>query len=379
MTVGPHLVDTTLFFSPTSGGVRRYLVAKHEWLRAHTRLEHTLLVPGTAHSGVRGGIVEFASPRVPLGGGYRFPWRLRALGRRLVALQPDLIEAADPYQVGWVAARAAAELAVPAVAFCHSDLMALLGGRVGPAAGRAAGRYLRALYSRFDLVLAPSRIVVAHLRDAGIGHVAVQPLGVDVETFAPGRADAALRASLHLAPDTRLLVFAGRLAPEKNLGDLYAMVERLGGPYHLLVVGGTERARPRPRVDVVPYERNPRRLAAWFASADAHVHAGRCETFGLVTLEAMACGLPVVAYQAGALPEIVGPDVGVLAPPQGPGALAEAVTALFERPQGALRTAARARVVNEFTWHCALARQLRLYERLLNRGSLRTDAVPSPA
>jgi alpha-1,6-mannosyltransferase len=380
MATRPHLVDTTLFFSATSGGVRRYLLAKHAWLQAHAALEHTLLVPGPVDRGRRGEIAEFRSPRIPLGGGYRLPWRPAEFAARLRALEPDLVEAADPYQIGWAAARTAARLAVPSVAFCHSDLVALLSGRLGAGAGRAAGRYLRALYSRYDLVLAPSRVVVEHLCDAGVEHAAVQPLGVDVATFSPARADPALRASLDLPPRTRLLVFAGRLAPEKNLAELYEAVDRLGAPYRLLVIGGTRRARPRPRVDLVPYEADPRRLAAWFATADAHVHAGRGETFGLVTLEAMACGLPVVAYAAGALPEIVDSSVGVLAAPRGPAVLAAAIATLFERPQAPLRAAARERVVREFTWERVLASQLRRYAALLNRGSLlRPDALATPA
>lgn len=373
MAAPPHLVDTTLFFSPTSGGVRRYLLAKQAWLRRHANVTHTLVVPGPADTGHAGDVVELGSPAVPAGAGYRCPWRASRWRHTLRALQPDLVEAADPYQVGWWAAQAAASLGVPSVAFCHSDLVALLRGRCGRVAGGAAGRYLRALYGRFDLVLAPSRVVVEHLRDAGVRHALTQPLGVDVHTFAPWRADPALRRSLGLAPGTRLLVFAGRLAPEKNLGDLYAAVERLGDPYHLLIVGGAARGRSSPLVTFVPYEREPRRLAAWFAAADAHVHAGRCETFGLVTLEAMACGLPVAAYAAGALPEIVDPASGVLAPTRGPVALADAIDALFDRPQAEMRTAARDRVVREFTWDRALRRLLRRYAELLNRPTLLAD------
>lgn len=371
----PHLVDTTLFFSATSGGVRRYLLAKHAWLREHAQVQHSLLVPGPRRRGGRGGVVELPCPPIPAGGGYRLPWRMALWRGALRTLRADLIEAGDPYQVGWSASTAARELGVPGVAFCHSDLVTLLKSRIGTLAGRAAARYLRTLYSRFDLVLAPSRIVVEHLADAGVEHAVVQPLGVDVETFAPGRADARLRDSLGLPRETRLLAFAGRLAPEKNIGDLYDVVRRLGPRYHLLVVGGAERARPEPNVTIVPYERDPKRLAAWLAVADAHVHAGRCETFGLVTLEAMACGLPVVAYDAGALPEIVDPASGVLAPADGPESLAAAVVALFERPQAPLRAAARARVVREFTWDRALTRQLRRYAHLLNRPTLLAETA----
>jgi alpha-1,6-mannosyltransferase len=377
MTALPHVVDATLFFSPVSGGVRRYLLAKHAWLGRAAALEHTLFVPGPRTAGRRGAIVEFAAPAIPGSGGYRFPWRLSSIAATLRALAPDLIEAGDPYQIGWMAARTAERLGVPSVAFCHSDLGALVRARFGDGAAGLAGRYLRGLYARFDLVLAPSRIVTLRLRDAGVERVVAQPLGVDVETFSPARADPRLRASLGLAANSRLLVFAGRIAPEKNLPELYATVERLGAPYHLLVIGGARRWRAG-RVTTIPHERDPRRLAAWLATADAHVHAGRVESFGLVTLEAMACGLPVAAYDAGALPEVVDPSVGVLAPPRGPASLASAVDALFARPAAELRAAARDRVVREFTWERVLQRQLAAYAALLNRRSLlHADATPA--
>ena len=368
-----------MFFSPTSGGVRRYLLAKHDWLGRHTLLAHTLVVPGAASGGTVGDVIEFSSPAIPFGAGYRFPWRLRALRNLLTELQPDLIEAADPYQMGWQAAEAAAILQVPAVAFCHSDLIGLVGGRVGARAARLTVRYLRALYSRFDLVLAPSRLVADHLRAAGIDSVSIQPLGVDAETFRPERAARGTRALLGLHPRTRLLVFAGRLAPEKNLGHLYEMVETLGDPYHLLIIGGPIARRPSRRVTVLPYQREPKRLATWLASSDVVVHAGRCETFGLVALEGLACGRPVVVYDAGALPEIVDSSVGAVAPDTGPAALAAAVSDVVARDPIALGAAGRQRVLEHYTWDRALSRELRIYARLLNRTSLLRHDVPQPA
>jgi alpha-1,6-mannosyltransferase len=370
----PHLVDATMFFSPTSGGVRRYLLAKHDWLGRQSCLRHTLVVPGPATVGSAGGIVEFASPRIPFGAGYRCPWRLAALRSLIGQLRPDLIEAGDPYQIGWQAARVAEALGVPAVAFCHSDFVGLLANRVGPVGASAAACYLRSLYSRFDLILAPSHIVAARLDSVGITRVALQPLGVDAQVFHPDRADGELRASLQLAPDTRLLTFAGRLAPEKNLRDLHAMVEQLGRPYHLLVIGGARAERPSPRVTLLPYQREPARLAAWLASSDVIVHAGRRETFGLVAMEAMACARPVVVYDAGALPEIVDSRVGQVAPDHGPRALAEAVDDVFAREPRSLGLAGRRRVLERYTWDRVFAQELRHYAALVNRASLRDDA-----
>lgn len=367
-----HLVDTTLFYTPTSGGVRRYLLTKHDWLSRQRGLRHTLVVPGPADRGDAGALVEFASP--PLAAGYRWPVRLRALRARLAALGPDLIEAGDPYVVGWQAARVAAARGIPAVAFCHSDLLSLVGGRLGGFAAAAVGAYLRTLYGRFDEVLAPSEIVANHLADAGIHHVRLQPLGVDTECFTPDRRDPRLRERLGLAPDVTLLVFAGRFAPEKNLGDLYAMMPLLGPRYHLLLVGGERRARIGAQVSVMPYEGSVAGMAGILGGCDLFVHAGRQETFGLVALEAMACGLPVVAYRAGALAELIDARVGRLAPATGPRALAGAVEDLVAAGLPAIGRAARERALARHSWNAAFTMLLRGHARLLGLPSPAADA-----
>ena len=232
---------------------------------------------------------------------------------------------------------------------------------------------IRDSYGRFDRVLAPSQIVAAHLAEAGIRHVTLQPLGVDAEIFTPERRDPRLRERLGLAPTARLLVFAGRLAPEKNLPDLYAMATMLGEPYHLLVIGGEQMSRPYRNVSILPYEREQKAIAQLLGGCDAFVHAGRQETFGLVAVEAMACGLPVVAYRAGALAELIDTQIGVLAEPRGPAALAEAVHALFDREQAPIRAAARARVLERHSWDAAFRQLMRGYATLLHRPTLLAD------
>src|SRR4029077_20630732 len=138
-----------------------------------------------------------------------------------------------------------------------------------------------------------------------------QPLGVDPEVFSPAHRGTPLPRRLGLAHDARVLVYAGRFAEEKNLPVLLQAFARLGAPYHLLLIGGERATRPAPNVTMIPYRRDSVELAQWLASADALVHAGTKETFGLVILEAMACGRPVVAARAGAFPEFVDDSVGM--------------------------------------------------------------------
>ena len=92
-----HLVDTTLFFSPTSGGVRRYLMAKHHWLRNRTPHRHSLLVPGPETRLAPGAVSTIAGWHVPGTFNYRLPLSPPLWVRMLDALDPDLIEVGDVF------------------------------------------------------------------------------------------------------------------------------------------------------------------------------------------------------------------------------------------------------------------------------------------
>jgi alpha-1,6-mannosyltransferase len=363
---GRHLVDVTMLFSPTSGGIRRYLLAKHQWLRRHTRIKHTILVPGQQDAGLPYGIITLGSPALPLHSRYRVPVRTRALRERLARLTPDLIEVGDPYHVAWQALAVARRSSVPTMAFCHSDLIGLANAWFGAHGARAASRYIARLYAGFDLVLAPSASVASRLDAAGIREVTIQPLGVDVDIATPRARDPGLRATLGISEDTRLLVFAGRLSAEKRIRDLMAAAGLLGRSYHLLLVGGRQRRTLAPNVTLIEYQQDAHELARILASCDAFVHAGDQETFGLVVLEAMACGLPVVSARAGALEELVDESVGEMFRARDPRDLVLAVDRVFERDREALGRAARQRAESH-SWDTAFTQLIGHYWRLMSR------------
>jgi alpha-1,6-mannosyltransferase len=360
-----HLLDTTLFYSPTSGGVKRYLTAKHAWLAAHTSWEHTIVVPGARDHVERGGVCTLSGYPVPGTFNYRLPLNPRRWANLMSALEPTLIEAGDAFHPAWCARRVAQRRGIPLAGFYHSNLPQIIGRRFGGALTEPGlGRYVRWLYEGFDVVFAPSRVMCGYLNDIGVHHTMLQPLGVDAGVFHPQRRCDTLRERLGLARQARVLVYAGRFAEEKNLPVLLQAFARLGAPYHLLLIGGARATRPADNVTMLPYRGDSVELAGWIASADALVHAGTKETFGLVILEAMACARPVVAARAGAFPEFVDESVGMLAEPDSAASMAEAIAALYERDIEALGAAARARVLKNFTWHRAFHTQSSAYASL---------------
>jgi alpha-1,6-mannosyltransferase len=190
-------------------------------------------------------------------------------------------------------------------------------------------------------------------------------LGVDLQTFHPDARDNGLRAELGIAEDTRLLIFAGRGSKEKNLPVLLKCMQRLGPRYHLLLVGSSMPAVVPDNVSVIDGFCPAATVARLMASADALLHAGDQETFGLVILEAMACGIPVVAVAAGAFEEIVADDCGLLCAPNNPQAMANAVRELFSRGCMKLGQQARQHVERRYSWDSVVDSLLGHYHAVL--------------
>jgi alpha-1,6-mannosyltransferase len=155
---------------------------------------------------------------------------------------------------------------------------------------------------------------------------------------------------LGLPASTRLLVFAGRPAKEKNIDALVDAAALLGPDYHLLLISAGLGVRRQDNITALPYVRDPRALARLMASADAFVHANDQEPFGLIVLEAMACGLPLVGPASGGFAELADSEVGEMAERADAEGLAAAVRALFERDLAAVSRAARARAVGRYGW-----------------------------
>ncbi|HZP87227.1 MAG TPA: glycosyltransferase [Burkholderiales bacterium] len=372
-----HIADITAFYARESGGVKRYLHAKRDWLARHRAFRHTLVVPGPRHTVAPPGTLYLPSIPLPNSAGYRLPagrWKAREV---LLAAKPDVIEAGDPYFYASAAVDAALDLGIPALAFCHSDIHTLVRRWLGALPAQAVARYLRWMYARFDRVLAASNVVLEHLIEIGVSNAARQPLGVDTAVFHPNRRDEELRSRLGIAPNSRLLVFAGRFAAEKNLWVLEQAVRTLGPPYVLLAIGSGPHPPRGTNVIILPFQADASALAALLASADALVHAGDQETFGLIVLEAMACGIPVIGPDAGGVRELIDDAVGLRVRPKDPAALAAAIDSLFSADLTHLGGAARARVVRHYDWDVVMPNIIAHYRAAQHRRTApRLDVPP---
>lgn len=349
----PRLVDTTMLYAPRSGGVKRYILSKKAWIESNRPgVSHSLIVPGARHKARADGIVQLRATKLPFGDGYRWPSSVKRWSAWVAAMKPSIIEAGDPYTPGQGALEAGQRVGCPVVGFCHSDPAGLAALHFGEWAKKPVEKRWAKLFSQFDRVVSPSRFIARRLEEAGVDNIVIRPLGVEIDTFRPERRDRQwLLNKLNLGEDARLLCFAGRPAKEKNVDVLIEAVQKLGAPYHLVLVGAGAGMPEEDRVISMPYESDPKAVAKIIASCDAFVHANDKEPFGLIVLEAMACGRPVVGVNAGGVAETVDETVGQLAVSADAGDYAEAVEALFARDIEAIGRAAREKAVSQFAWN----------------------------
>lgn len=381
--------DLTQFYSPVSGGVKRYLTEKSAYLRRERPGDqHLIIVPGpeTARTEIEGArFYTIESPLVSRKSRYRVMTRLHLIEEILEREMPDIIESGDPYQVAWKAVASGQGLRIPVVGFYHSHFpeayirsTARYFGKLAVIlAEDAAERYVRMLYSQFARTLVPSPALADLLREWGVPHVENIDLGVDVETFYPDAARGrSLRQRLGIPPEAVVLAYAGRLAPEKNLHTFFRAFELLATaaprPVHLLLAGDGA-LRPAARklassghaVTLLPYQNTGAELADLYRAADIFVHPGLQETFGLVALESQACGTPVVGIRGSYMDRIIFSGAADWAESNRPEALAGAIRRMMGADLRRLGEEAMQAVRSNYTWPSVFGRLFSVYEAVI--------------
>jgi phosphatidylinositol alpha 1,6-mannosyltransferase len=289
-----------------------------------------------------GTLIGVPSVPIPGRGEYRVALGLpRAVKLDLEAFDPELVHLSAPDWLGHDAKRWGKAQGLPVVASVHTRFETYFDYYRMGFIRRGAERILRSFYGDLTEIYAPSESMAEVLRDGGYSeNVRIWSRGVDRHIFRPEARDAGWRQELGIAQDVPVIGFVGRLVVEKGLDIVAATVAELarrGVPHHLVVVGeGPARAEFEtevPQATFVGFQSGGA-LARAYAGFDMFFNPSVTETFGNVTLEAMACAVPPVAAAATGASSLVADGVsGRLVAPADVGAFADALEAYVRNPQ----------------------------------------------
>jgi glycosyltransferase involved in cell wall biosynthesis len=302
-----------------------------------------------------------------------------AVAEALERFQPDLVHVVNPAVLGLGGIWLAKTRGYPLVASYHTHLPKYLEhygmGMLEP----LLWELLKAAHNQASLNLCTSTAMVQELSEKGIQHTDLWQRGVDTELFRPELRQQATREKLlggH--SDTgKLLLYIGRLSAEKQIERIRPVLEAIPDARLALVGDGPHRQQLEAHFNSLPATfvgyLAGEDLASAYASGDAFVFPSSTETLGLVLLEAMAAGCPVVGANRGGIPDIVSDGVnGCLYEPDGKDGGAASLTAAVQRLLGdsqqrqALRQAARAEA-EHWGWAGATAQLRGFYSRLLDQ------------
>jgi glycosyltransferase involved in cell wall biosynthesis len=299
--------------------------------------------------------------------------------KALEEFQPDIIHVVNPAVLGLAGIYYAKTLDIPLVASYHTHLPQYLHHYGFGAFEGFLWELIRAVHNQAQLNLCTSTAMVEELRSHGVEHLDLWQRGVDTEMFQPSLKSAKMRDRLSQGhPEDPLLLYVGRVSPEKEIENIKPVLEAIPNARLAIVGDGPHRKVLQQhfkgtRTHFVGYLQGIE-LASAFASADAFVFPSRTETLGLVLLEAMAAGCPVVAARSGGIPDIVtdGANGYLFDPKDSQGAIA-ATQRLLAAQEERETLRSNARIEAERWGWSAATRQLQAYYQtvLQSRSGLR--------
>ncbi|NEP41127.1 MAG: glycosyltransferase [Okeania sp. SIO2H7] len=329
----------------------------------------------------QGGLTEYKGAKIfgvdgfplPLYPELKLAWPTPAIGQEIERFQPELVHVANPAVLGLGGLYYAKKFNLPLVASYHTHLPQYLHHYGLGILEGFLWELLRNCHNQADLNLCTSTAMVEELTNHGIERADLWQRGVDTELFQPHFASAEMRDRLSEGhPDSTLLLYVGRLGAEKEIDRLKPVLEAIPNARLALVGDGPHRKALEEHFAGTPthfvgYLRG-QELASAYASADAFIFPSRTETLGLVLLEAMAAGTPVVAARSGGIPDIVTDGVNgyLFDPADDDGAIA-ATKKLLERPEEreTLRQNAREEA-ERWGWSAATQQLRRYYQAIIS-------------
>jgi len=264
--------------------------------------------------------------------------------------RPDVVQVITEGPLGWAAVSTARRLAIPICSDFHTNFHSYSRHYGLGVFANVVSRYLRALHNRTECTLVPTAEMQAGLEGLGFERVKVVGRGVDSFLFSPARRSTRLRATWGCRGNERVVLYVGRLAPEKNLGlfvEAAVAMRAVDPDLRVVLVGDGPQApelRARHPDFVFAGMRTGKDLSEHYASADIFLFPSITETFGNVTLEAIASGLAVIAYNYAAARQYLRHEASALLVPYDDGAaFVRTATRLAENPALGSRLRAEAR------------------------------------
>ena len=375
----PRVLYCTDTYSPQVNGVSVVTAQSVSGLRA--RDWRTAVVapryPALPSPGVRFFVDDFGTADVHVDvPSVRFPpypdIRLAAplyarVSEAIEAFRPDIVHCATEFILGRIGQVAALRAGLPIVTSYHTDFSRYTDAYGAPWLRSTVSRYLARFHGRALRTYTPSGAARTDLLNMGLGDVEVWGRTVDTDVFAPERRDLALRRRMGIDA-AFVFLHVGRLAAEKGVRQIleafrFARDSLPAGSIHLVIAGGGPeeralRAAAPPDVTFLGVLDRSLHLPRLYASADAFAFASVTETLGLVVLEAMASGLPVVAPAAGGVADHLRHEVnGIEVPAGDPSRMAQAMVRLAMSPVLRDRLAAGARATADgLSWQDELDR-----------------------
>ena len=293
--------------------------------------------------------------------------------RAIIDFQPDVIHVMNPTFIGAVGTIMAKIGRRPLVASVHMDIDTYVTQYAGAWGLPIAWAYFRAWHNQAAVNLAPSSATLAQITRNGIQRAEHWQRGIDLERFRRKPRNHALRHALtRHHPDDLLLLYVGRISKEKRVHDLLPLCSIPG--VRVALVGGGPQAESI-RAEFAQTEAHftgvltGEALIDAYNAADIFVFPSQSETFGLAPLEAMACGLPVVAPFSGGLQDTLHDSVNALVyDPVIPGSLTEHVVMLRDNPELCKRLGAQAHTYAQSkSWQASMDQLISIYQSLYTR------------
>ena len=332
-----------------------------------------------------GGLKEYKGAQIYGVDGLPLPWypELKmafprpSIGEKLEQFQPDIIHVVNPAILGLGGLYYGKKLDIPILASYHTHLPKYLQHYGLAMLEPLLWELLKGAHNQAELNLCTSSAMVEELSNHGIERVDLWQRGVDTELYTPDLASLEMRNRLSQNnPESPLLLYVGRLGAEKEIERIKPILDAIPNARLALVGDGPHRQNLEQYFAGTPtyfvgYLRG-KELASAYASADVFIFPSRTETLGLVLLEAMAAGTPVVAARSGGIPDIVTDGVnGYLFDPREVGGAIGATQRLFahREEREILRQNARTEALR-WGWGAATQQLVRYYQSIVKARSL---------